>query len=122
VSTVDEAVRVVALWRAAPGRAEPVREILARLAEATAAEPGCTRFEVLESSPRPGTFVLLETYADPVARREHLASAHFRELVLGCAVPLLEHRDVQSYQTLWSYRAPRQAPGTDGKDAPHGRP
>jgi len=96
----DFVVRVVAIWRAAPGREEKVRQILRELAETTSREPGCLGFEVLESASQPGSFVLNERYASASAQQDHLASAHFSSLVLQQAVPILAHRDVQTYQVL----------------------
>lgn len=93
-------VRVVAIWRAAPGHEDRVRQILRELAENTGREPGCLGFEVLESASQPGSFVLNERYAGAGAQREHLASPHFTRLVLQQAVPILAHRDVQAYQVL----------------------
>lgn len=100
VAGTDGTVRVVALWRAADGNAAGVRAILRELAASTAAEPGCGRFDVLESASKPGGFVLVEEYAGPAAHAAHLASVHFNDLVLRRAVPLLAHRDVQVYTVL----------------------
>ncbi|MEN3309303.1 MAG: hypothetical protein V7603_5505 [Micromonosporaceae bacterium] len=102
MSTVENTatVRVIAFWRAAPGRQEAVRQILSELASATRREPGCLRFEVLEAVDQPGSYVLLEQYAGGGGHAAHLATAHFRTLVLERAVPLLQHRDVHPYQTL----------------------
>lgn len=100
VTGPDGIVRVIALWHAADGNAGPVRAIARELAARTAAEPGCGRFDVLESASQPGRFVLIEEYAGPAAHAAHLASAHFREFVLHRAVPLLAHRDVQVYTVL----------------------
>jgi quinol monooxygenase YgiN len=93
-------IRVVARWRAAPGKSEAVRAIARELAAATGREPGCTRFDVLESASQPGSFVLIEQYASSASHTAHLASPHFNELVLTRAVPLLAHRDVQLYTAL----------------------
>ncbi len=113
----DPVVRVVARWRAAAGQEEPVRAILRDLAAATQREPGCLGFEVLESATQPGSFVLIERYAGQRAHSGHLATAHFRTLVLQQAVPILAHREVQAYQVL----VPDAAGGGDGAQAdPHG--
>jgi quinol monooxygenase YgiN len=93
-------VRIVALWRARPGGAPEVREILRELAGRTLAEPGCRRFDVLEATRLHGSFVLLEEYADERARGEHMATPHFRTLVLQRAVPLLAERSVEPYAPL----------------------
>lgn len=103
-SDVDP-VRVVALWQAAPGREPEVRDVLDELAARSIREPGCLGFEALESRDRAGRFVLLERYAGETGWREHLASEHFSDLVLGRAVPLLTHRDVQVYAPLPSREA-----------------
>jgi (4S)-4-hydroxy-5-phosphonooxypentane-2,3-dione isomerase len=108
----DEAVLVVALWRAADANAGKVRAILRDLAERTAAEPGCLSFEVLEATDGSGSFVLVERYAGVDGHQNHLATGHFRELVLQRAVPLLEHRDVRTYEPL----------RTNGEGADHERP
>jgi quinol monooxygenase YgiN len=96
----DGLVRVVALWRAAPGSEAAVRAIARELAAVTGAEPECVSFDVLESASQPGSFVLIEQYAGTAAHAGHLASPHFNELVLTRAVPLLAHRDVQVYTVL----------------------
>jgi quinol monooxygenase YgiN len=118
MSTVENAsvVQVVAFWQAAPGQRDAVREILRELASLTRREPGCLGFEVLEATGQPGVFVLLERYAGGSARAEHQASPHFHELVEQRAVPLLTHRDVRSYQTLWPDRA-GEVPPSDGEEA-----
>lgn len=93
-------VHVIARWQAAPDRLEAVRGLLGRLAAASLAEPGCLAFEVLESADQPGDFVLVERYAGAAGRRAHLDSAHFHDLVLARAVPLLAHREVGTYREL----------------------
>jgi quinol monooxygenase YgiN len=93
-------VRIVALWRARPDTVAEVRAILRELAGRTGREPGCRRFDVLEATRLPGSFVLLEEYADEQARADHVATGHFRTLVLERAVPLLAERSVEPYQPL----------------------
>jgi quinol monooxygenase YgiN len=95
---VEEVTRVVAVWQPAAGQCDAVRAIVSELAAATREEPGCLSFEALESVEPPGCFVLLENYAGAAARQAHLASRHFRDLVLGRAVPLLALRDVRTYR------------------------
>jgi quinol monooxygenase YgiN len=106
----DRPVPVVARWRAAPGQAETVRAILRELAAASQREPGCLGFTVLESAGQPGSFVLVEWYEGRQAQADHLASGHFRALVLERAVPLLASRDVQEYRVL----VPDTAVGGEG--------
>lgn len=96
----DGLVRVVALWRATAGDEAAIRAILRELAAVTGREPGCVRFDVLESASQPGSFVLIEQYAGSAAHAGHLSSPHFQDLVLTRAVPRLAYRDVQVYTVL----------------------
>ncbi|MGC9665397.1 putative quinol monooxygenase [Planosporangium sp. 12N6] len=115
-----DVVRVVAVWHAPAGAVEEVRRILRDLAAATRREDGCLGFEVLESTDQPGRFVLLEEYAGERGRQRHLGTDHFRDLVLGRAVPLLTYRDVQAYQPLWTDGGPGGARSAcDNEEGPH---
>jgi quinol monooxygenase YgiN len=93
-------IRVIAEWDAADDDADEVRAIARELASRSRQEPGCLRFDVLESAGQAGRFVLLEEYAGEEGRRLHAESSHFRELVLGRAVPLLAHRRVDTYDLI----------------------
>jgi quinol monooxygenase YgiN len=100
MSGPGKVVRVVAVWHAAECAADEVRAIARDLAARSRREPGCLGFDVLESAGQPGRFVLLEEYAGEEGRRLHAESAHFHELVLGLAVPLLAHRQVDTYDLI----------------------
>lgn len=44
--------------------------------QSLAAEPGCLRFDIYESTEQAGLFLLMEEYADEQALATHQASAH----------------------------------------------
>ena len=77
-----------------------MRAIAAEQAARSRLEPGCLRFDVLESIDHPGRFVLVEEYAGDSGRTAHLESAHFRDLVLGRAAPLLARREIDTCQPV----------------------
>ncbi|MYZ46340.1 putative quinol monooxygenase [Propylenella binzhouense] len=91
---------VVARWRCAPGNAATVTEILRDLAAQSRREPGVVRFVVHRAAEEPGSFLIYEEYADEAAFRAHRATAHFRDLVLGRAVPLLDARTVEAFAAI----------------------
>lgn len=92
-----KAVYVVARWRAKAGEDERVAELLPEIAAASRAEPGCLEYRAVRATDDPREFVLFEGYADEAALAAHRESAHFRTLVTGTAVPLLEERRVTLY-------------------------
>lgn len=91
---------VAATWRAREGEEDRVAEILATNAALSAQEPGCRMFIAHRSVDDPRTFLLYEQYDDEAAFKAHTETAHFRELVLGNALPRLENRERAFYMTL----------------------
>jgi quinol monooxygenase YgiN len=53
-----------------------VRSAVARLAERSAAEPGCLRYDVHLSTKAPERLILHEVWADPAALEHHRQSGH----------------------------------------------
>ena len=53
--------------------------LLRQLAEASRAEPGCLRFDVLQHAARANHFTIIEAWRDLQARDVHAAAAHTRQ-------------------------------------------
>ncbi|SFN69218.1 Quinol monooxygenase YgiN [Formivibrio citricus] len=70
-----------------------VEAALRGMIQPTRNEPGCVRYELFASEEAPGTFHLLETYADDDALNRHHQSPHFAELLASLANKLA--RDIQ---------------------------
>ncbi|MEV0947206.1 putative quinol monooxygenase [Rhodococcus sp. NPDC049939] len=69
---------LVATLESNPGSEEKTRTTLSTLEAATRQEEGCKRYDVFESISAPGTFVVVEEWADPGALSSHMSSAHFK--------------------------------------------
>jgi autoinducer 2-degrading protein len=80
-------------WIAKDGESEAVAELLRTLMPLSRAEPGCLQYDAHRDPGDPNAFFLFERYADEEAFAAHGASAHFKELVLGGALPLLASRE-----------------------------
>jgi quinol monooxygenase YgiN len=91
---------VTAIWHAREGEEEKVAEILASNAALSAQEPGCRMFIAHRAVDDPRTFLLYEQYDDEAAFKAHMETEHFRELVLGNAVPRLDGRERAFYTTM----------------------
>lgn len=91
---------VTAIWRAKEGEEERVAEILATNAALSEQEPGCRMFVTHRSVDDPRTFLLYEQYDDAAAFKAHTETQHFKEHVLGNAVPRLENRERAFYNTM----------------------
>jgi quinol monooxygenase YgiN len=64
------------------------------------AEPGCLMYVAQVSTQDPTRFLLYEQYRSAQAYEDHKASAHFQRHVVGTAIPLMESREVTTWETL----------------------
>ncbi len=90
-------LQVIARYTIAAGNEDEVLELLPQLAEASRAEPGNVSFVPYRRLDDERQVILLERYASRDAFAAHRESAHFKDLVLGRIVPLLDDRTVETY-------------------------
>lgn len=90
-----EPVVVIARWQTTAESLGDVLSLVAELRRRSREEPGCLRYEVLESIEAPVAIVLVEQYRDGAALEAHRSSAHYQELVVGRILPLLTARRVE---------------------------
>jgi len=81
-----------ALHTAAAGAADAVRQLLARHAAASRAEPGCLQFDAHQGIDNPDEFPLVGRYESQAAFAEHRRTPHFRRNVETELVALLTAR------------------------------
>jgi quinol monooxygenase YgiN len=79
-------------WTAQAGNEEEVRELLRQLGEASRREPGVINYTTHVDPENPREFFIYEMYHDADGLEAHQQTAHFQELVLQRAIPLLESR------------------------------
>lgn len=91
---------VAATWRAKAGQEGTVAAILERLTPLCRAEPACRQYQAHRSTEDPRSFFIYEQYDDEAGFAAHRETQHFQSIVLGEAVPLLEHRGRELYVTL----------------------
>lgn len=92
---------VAAEWRTAPEHAETVRQLMVQAAAAVRAnEPGNLLYVAHQDPKDPAHFLFYEQYTDQAALDDHVASAHYKDLVAAQLVPLLTERKVTLYKLL----------------------
>ena len=84
---------VTVTWEAKPGEADAVAEILRRMAEAVRSEPGTLMFWPHRSPTEDRLFFLYELYTDEAAFAAHQQTPHFKDFILGQALPKLARRE-----------------------------
>lgn len=91
---------VIARWTAQEGREDEVKRSLEQLIEPSRAEPGGRYYQPSQDPDNPRVFVLYELYDDEAAYRAHTESEHFQRLAVQTAIPLLESRVREFYETV----------------------
>lgn len=87
-------------WVARPGEEDRVAGLLQELAASAQTEPGCSEFRVHRALDDRRQFLLYEVYRDEAAFEEHQRTDHFKRLVLGEGLALLEKRERLYYEPL----------------------
>jgi len=89
-------VQVIVHLRVAVGHVDEVLALVAELAKASLAEPGCRRFDVFRHVSDDRKVVLLERYTSHEAFEAHRTSEHTTNLLKGIA-PRLDSQAVEAY-------------------------
>jgi len=93
---------VAAKWTANPGEEDRIARICEELTEPSRAEPGNLYYQAQRSIENPRLFYLYEQYVDETGYEAHQATEHFTRLVKGEAIPNLESREREFYETFGS--------------------
>jgi (4S)-4-hydroxy-5-phosphonooxypentane-2,3-dione isomerase len=94
---------LVARYIVKPGRGDDVEAALRRMAPLVkASEPGCSLYHANRSTENRDLFLLYEHYTDQAALETHRNTPHFKEIIEGTIVPLLERREREFYELVVS--------------------
>ena len=91
---------VSAKWTAKEGEAQKVEEAIRKLAPLSREEPGNLFYQPHRDPENPNLFYFYEQYEDEAAYQAHVDSGHFQEYGFGEAIPLLESREREFYETM----------------------
>ena len=91
---------VAAQYYAKEGKDDEIARILQTMIPISRAEPGCALYTVNRSLDDPRKFLLYEQYHHKSGYEAHMATAAFKENILGKVVPMLESRVRDFYQVV----------------------
>jgi (4S)-4-hydroxy-5-phosphonooxypentane-2,3-dione isomerase len=80
----------------APEDADKAETILRELRDASRNEDGVITFDVARSQEKPNLFALWEAYKDRAAVDAHIATEHFKRLVINGVRPMAQQRDAET--------------------------
>jgi quinol monooxygenase YgiN len=76
LKTLSNTITIIAVLQAKPGQEERVRAQALSMVAPSLAEPGCLSYRAYVDPEDPGSWVVIEEWADRAAFEAHLASAH----------------------------------------------
>ena len=89
---------LVARYYGKPGQGDAIEVALKQMAPRVAeSEPGCKLYHACRSQENPDLFLLYEHYIDETALLNHRETPHFRQIIEGTIIPLLEKRERELY-------------------------
>ncbi len=92
---------LVANYHVKPGQMDAVLEHLKAMAPLVAAnEPGCALYKVSRARDDANMLMLVEHYVDDDALAQHRETPHFKDIIEGKVVPLLEKRERALYDLM----------------------
>jgi quinol monooxygenase YgiN len=91
---------LIATWTANEGSEHVVLDALQKLAPRSREEPGCQYYQPYRDPAEPHVFRIFEVYDDEDALTAHSESDHFAEYAVGQAIPELQARTREFFETV----------------------
>ncbi len=89
---------LVARYYGKPGQGDAIEAALKQMAPlVTANEPGCKLYQACRSQDNSDHFLLYEHYVDEATLLHHRETPHFKQIIEGTIIPLLEKRERELY-------------------------
>lgn len=90
---------LVAKYTCKPGNREKVLEQLRKMSPLVAkTEPGCKLYQASISTENENLILLYEHYQDQAALAAHRETPHFKEIIEGTVIPMLDNRARELYE------------------------
>ena len=90
---------LIAKYTTKPGNVPQVLEHLKKMKPLVEAdEPGCKFYQVSKSTENDNLILLYEHYVDAAALAAHRETPHFKSIIEGTVIPLLEKRERELYE------------------------
>jgi quinol monooxygenase YgiN len=91
---------VTAFWEVNSGEEGTVAELLKDFLPQAQSEPGVKAFQIHQNVARPREFFFYEVFAGEAAFAEHQQTDHFKNIILGQAIPKLAKRERSQFRFI----------------------
>ena len=96
----NQSLIVTAFWQVNPGEEAAIASLLKDFLPKAQQEPGVKQFQIHQNAARPGEFFFYEVFAGEAAFAEHQQTRHFKEIIVGQAIPKLAKRERAQFRYI----------------------
>jgi quinol monooxygenase YgiN len=91
---------VTAFWQVNPGEAAAIAGLLKDFLPKAQQEPGVKQFQIHQNAAKPEEFFFYEVFAGEAAFAEHQQTRHFKDIIVGQAIPKLAKRERAQFRYI----------------------
>ena len=98
--TLKDGLIVTAFWEAKPDQVEAVQAIVRQFLPQAQREPGVKEFQIHQNLAEPRKYFFYEVFAGEAAFADHQQTPHFKNIIVGQAVPKLAKRERAQFRFI----------------------
>jgi quinol monooxygenase YgiN len=99
-NSANQSLIVTAFWQVNPGEEAAIASLLKDFLPKAQREPGVKQFQIHQNATRPEEFFFYEVFAGEAAFAEHQQTRHFKEIIVGQAIPRLAKRERAQFRYI----------------------
>ena len=96
----NQSLIVTAFWQVNPGEEAAIAGLLKDFLPKAQQEPGVKEFQIHQNATKPEEFFFYEVFAGEAAFAEHQQTRHFKEIIVGQAIPKLAKRERAQFRYI----------------------
>jgi quinol monooxygenase YgiN len=100
MAATNQGLVVTAFWEVNSGEEGAVAGLLKDFLPQAQQEPGVKEFQIHQNISKPREFFFYEVFAGEAAFAEHQQTAHFKDIIVGQAIPRLAKRERSQFRFI----------------------
>src|SRR6201996_6851404 len=100
MAATSEKLVVTAFWEVKSGEEGAVAELLQKFLPQAQREAGVKEFQIHQNIAKPREFFFYEVFAGEAAFAEHQQTDHFKDIIVGQAIPKLAKRERSQFRFI----------------------
>jgi quinol monooxygenase YgiN len=100
LSNNSQSLVVTAFWEVNSGEEEAIAGLLTEFQQQAQHEPGVKEFQIHRNIAKPREFFFYEVFAGETAFADHQQTEHFKNIIVGQAIPKLAKRERSQFRFI----------------------